>query len=80
MSFLDILELALLSISCILLQPPLLLSYCLSIYHNHLLESQLPQSDFELPEAIDHFSFIVTSSAPISGLRLKVQDKHLLNQ
>lgn len=70
MSFLDILELPLLSVLCTIQQSPLLpLSDCSSIYHNHLLESQLPQSDFELPEAIDHFLFVVTSSAPISGLR-----------
>lgn len=77
MSFLNILELPLLSVLCSLLQPALLpLSYCSSIYHDHLLESQLPQGEFELPEAMDHFLFIVTSSAPILGLRMKVQDKH----
>ena len=33
------------SISCTLLLAPLLLSLCLSIYHNHLLESQFPQCE-----------------------------------
>lgn len=50
----------------------------LAMCHHHLFDSQLPHSAYELPEVTSCSQWHL--QAPMSGFKMKDQDKYLLNQ